>query len=205
MPAMPSTRTNVDPPVAPGRPRGFDADRALASILAVFWRQGYAATSLDDLTRVTGLSRSSFYACFGSKHAVLMAALQRYADDFLASADALVAAARDPATATRRLLARIADVQGGAHGCLLLNSLVELAPHDPAVAAFGRAHLSRIEARLAGLLRQAGVPRAQAGDRAAAALALVGGAVTLRKAGVAPRRLRGLLAQAQQLALAPVA
>ena len=46
----------------------------------VFWSKGYEATSLDDLCEATGLSRSSFYATFGSKRQLLLQSVDRYVD-----------------------------------------------------------------------------------------------------------------------------
>jgi len=50
------------------RPREFDRNLVLEKAMQVFWSQGYEATSLTDLARSMGLSKSSLYDTFGSKH-----------------------------------------------------------------------------------------------------------------------------------------
>ncbi len=92
---------NDPSPIPVGRPRGFVPEAALQAALIVFWRQGYETTSLDDLTAAMGLSRSSFYAFFGSKHAVLMAAVQSYADEKFATLSAIVASGPEPVASVR--------------------------------------------------------------------------------------------------------
>jgi AcrR family transcriptional regulator len=62
-----------------GRPRCFDADRALDRAMYVFWRQGYEGASLSELTRAMGINRPSLYAAFGGKEALFREALDRYA------------------------------------------------------------------------------------------------------------------------------
>ena len=50
-----------------GRPRTFSEPDVVASASAVFARRGFAATSVDDLVRATGVGRASLYGAFGSK------------------------------------------------------------------------------------------------------------------------------------------
>ncbi len=61
-----------------GRPPAYDADAAMAGVMDVFWRAGYAATSLDDISAATGMNRPSLYGAFGDKRALYRAALDRY-------------------------------------------------------------------------------------------------------------------------------
>ena len=190
-------------PAPSGRPRSFVPETALRCALQVFWRKGYAATSLDDLTAAMQLSRSSFYACFGSKHAVLMAAVQTYADDCFLVFTAAATAAPDPIAAVQAVLAAISDAEGGRRGCFFVNTVTELAPHDPALAACGQSHIARVSALVSGLLVHAGFAPALAEERAGAALALAMGTITLRKAGLPAARIRALLEQAQTLLRAP--
>jgi AcrR family transcriptional regulator len=63
-----------------GRPRAFDIDIALDQALLLFWRKGYAGTSLTDLTEVMGINRPSLYAAFGNKETLFRKALDRYRD-----------------------------------------------------------------------------------------------------------------------------
>jgi AcrR family transcriptional regulator len=63
-----------------GRAREFDADEALERAMTVFWRKGYEATSLSDLTRAMGINRPSLYAAYGNKQEVFRQALERYAE-----------------------------------------------------------------------------------------------------------------------------
>jgi TetR/AcrR family transcriptional regulator, copper-responsive repressor len=61
-----------------GRPRAYDPDAALQQVIEVFWKTGYSATTLDDLSAATGMNRPSLYAAFGDKRRLYLKALDRY-------------------------------------------------------------------------------------------------------------------------------
>jgi AcrR family transcriptional regulator len=61
-----------------GRPRAYDPHKALSNAMNAFWRAGYSATSLDDLTEATGMNRPSLYGAFGDKRALYLATMDRY-------------------------------------------------------------------------------------------------------------------------------
>jgi len=60
------------------RPKAFDREKALMQALQLFWRKGYSATSVEDLSSALHLSRSSLYATFGDKRTLFLAALRLY-------------------------------------------------------------------------------------------------------------------------------
>ena len=60
-----------------GRPRGFDRDAALEAATLLFWRKGFAATSMNDLCEAMGLRSPSLFAAFGSREALDLEAVGR--------------------------------------------------------------------------------------------------------------------------------
>jgi AcrR family transcriptional regulator len=63
-----------------GRPRAYEPEVALARALDVFWKDGFAATSLDDLSAATGMNRPSLYGAFGDKRELYIKSYQSYRD-----------------------------------------------------------------------------------------------------------------------------
>jgi TetR/AcrR family transcriptional regulator, copper-responsive repressor len=80
----PSSAARIDAPVAPkrrGRPRAYQPEIALGKALDLFRRDGFAATSLDDLSAATGMNRPSLYGAFGDKRELYIKSYQRYRED----------------------------------------------------------------------------------------------------------------------------
>jgi AcrR family transcriptional regulator len=65
-----------------GRPREFDRDAALKAAMLLFWRKGFAATSMNDLCDAMGIRSPSLYAAFGGKEALYLEAIEHYFETF---------------------------------------------------------------------------------------------------------------------------
>src|SRR5580692_7140519 len=61
-----------------GRPREFDRDAVLRAAMLLFWRKGFAATSMNDLCDAMGIRSPSLYAAFGGKEALYLEAAGHY-------------------------------------------------------------------------------------------------------------------------------
>ena len=178
---------------SPGRPREFDRSQALHVAVDLFWRNGYGATSLDDLTQAMGIGRSSFYGTFVSKHAVLLEALERYTGELVSRLDAAAQKQKEPGRAILAILEIVACTEQPDRGCLFVNSASELLPDDAEVLELARRYLGKVDKLVAGLLRRVGFSAPEARHRSGAMLALATGAVTLRKAGEPAARIRAML------------
>src|SRR5690606_29852379 len=64
-----------------GRPKGFDQEIALQAALEVFWKKGYDAASLKDLTVAMGINAPSLYLSFGDKHSLYLKTIEAYVSD----------------------------------------------------------------------------------------------------------------------------
>lgn len=182
----------------PGRPRAFDEAAALEAAMNVFWQKGFEATSLDDLTSAMGLSRSSFYATFGSKQDLFLRAVGYYSRNGIRGlAETARAAEASDANVVDAMMQALSDPKGGPRGCLLINCITELAPHDEKVAELGRRHLESIEGLFAKALDPANPDAAR--DKASAYSSLAIGTLALRKAGIPAERITRTIQQAKEV------
>jgi TetR/AcrR family transcriptional repressor of nem operon len=136
-----------------GRPREFDPEIVLDAAMQAFWAKGYEATSLADLMEVTGLHKGSLYRAFGDKHALFIQALKRYLSDMRSMKNDVLAKAATPLDGIRAVTHGMLDMADDdfacPRGCLAINSLVELAPHDPEVQEIMEDHIQRMQSAFA--------------------------------------------------------
>jgi len=120
------------------RTKSFDEREILDRATDLFWLQGYGGTPPQDILDDTGLSRSSLYDTYGDKHSLFLKSLQRYRDRETAAAIRYLDEAEDAALAIRRMFRHAYEVLVQIQqqkGCLMVNSIHEMVPHDPEVAA----------------------------------------------------------------------
>ncbi|MFI5612640.1 TetR/AcrR family transcriptional regulator [Amycolatopsis sp. NPDC051903] len=171
-----------------GRTRTFDVGEALGVALDTFWERGYEATSIQVLCHAMDLQPGSVYAAFGSKRDLFVAALKSYAETVSAEAVERINTAASGVGGLRDYFAHLVDamVDGRRRwGCLVTNSLVELAERDPELAGMFEQHLANLRTSFAGALaraRAAGELRPGAGpDSAPLLVAVVQGMNVLAK------------------------
>lgn len=142
-----------------GRPRDFDETEVLARATDLFWRRGFEAASISDLLEHMGIGRQSLYNTFGSKEELFRRAIEHYIETRLAPMLAILEAADADLHAIDAHFAEVAreSTRSGESrkGCLMVNTLVELAGRDRGVATAVKRFRTRLEAAYRNALRGA--------------------------------------------------
>ena len=124
------------------RPQTFERNDVLEKAMHVFWSQGYEATSIEDLAQATGLARQSMYNTFGGKHAFFLETLALYQELQGQKMLGVLTRSRSVKEGFRRLFETIVDEavsETGCRGCMMVNTVTELAAHDAEVKRFADA------------------------------------------------------------------
>lgn len=137
------------------RPKEFDRDDVLDRAMNLFWRKGYEATSIGDLTEELGIGRQSLYDTFGDKHALYVAALDHYRERYGMRIGDAIAADGPIRKVLRDVFAKVIDsaLARPTRSCMLLAATAERCPDDRDVAqrfcgntaALERAFTERLE------------------------------------------------------------
>ena len=142
-----------------GRPRAYEPDVALGKALDLFRRDGFAATSLDDLSAATGMNRPSLYGAFGDKRELYIKSYQRYRDDARA---AMIDIFRDEAPLRdrlRRIYAIALDIylsgELGPRGCFTVMTAASEAVADPEIRAMALEGFVELDKAFAACFRRA--------------------------------------------------
>jgi AcrR family transcriptional regulator len=66
--------------LAMGRRKKFSRENVLDKAISVFWKHGFAQTTVQDLERATGVNKSGLYTDFKGKEDLFIASMRRYFD-----------------------------------------------------------------------------------------------------------------------------
>ncbi|GAA3600456.1 TetR/AcrR family transcriptional regulator [Kineosporia mesophila] len=116
------------------RPRKFDEQEAVEAARRQFSETGYHGTSVDDLSRATGLSKGSLYGAFGDKEALFQHVFEEYCTSADAGAAARLEGPEDEALDRLRQWLRVPEGFDGRLGCLLAKTTAELAWQNDTIA-----------------------------------------------------------------------
>jgi TetR/AcrR family transcriptional repressor of nem operon len=131
------------------RPREFDEATTIEAAIECFWRRGYQATSVRDLVDKMGISAPSLYNAFGDKRALFVRALDQYLERSTRARIKRLEDSLPPKQAIRRFIEEIIERSVNdreKRGCFLINSALEVAPHDRELGALIADRLGEIEA-----------------------------------------------------------
>lgn len=153
------------PPAAPeqpkrrGRPRAYEPGVALGKALDLFRTQGFAATSLDDLSEATGMNRPSLYGAFGDKRELYIKSYQRYREDARASMVEIFRQEMPVRQRLERLFASALNIylsgETGPRGCFTVVTAASEAVSDPDIRAMVIEGLNELDKAFASCFRRA--------------------------------------------------
>ncbi|KPF72876.1 TetR family transcriptional regulator [Bosea sp. AAP35] len=183
----------------PGRPLSFDREAALNAAMLLFWRHGYEATSLSELTAAMRVTPPSLYAAFGDKKQLFLEAVRRYLSGPV-TAQQLIDDADTAKAAAWSLLAGSAIAFTGETtppGCLLATGAISCsaAARDVQVelARMRGAIQDRLRDRIAGAIDMGELPcDAEPDALAGHVMAVIQGLSTLARDGASRDTLLGI-------------
>lgn len=174
--------------------------------MRAFWKKGYSATSMQDLVDVTGLHRGSLYATFGDKHSLFLAVLQLYDEKNRREQLEKLERTFPPREAIRHLFLSFTSGVSGrrpGHGCLMTNTALEVAPHDPDVAKVVAASQKQVEQFITRMISAAQAEGAASSDldaleAARVMLAILIGLIVMTRSRPDPALLQSIVAGAMK-------
>jgi len=138
------------------RPREFDRDAVLQKATQVFWRNGFAATSTEELVQEMGIGRQSLYNAFGDKRQLYLEVLRTYSDGTLTGHLQRLGTPKSALEGVRGLLNGLAaaDDRVRALGCLGVGSAGEFGATDAELVAQRKPVNDVLEAALVKRIRE---------------------------------------------------
>jgi AcrR family transcriptional regulator len=139
------------------RQKEFDRDKAVESALATFRKNGFGATTTDDLRLAMGIGRQSFYDTFKGKREIYLEALRKYNSDRVLGFFEIFRKSGSPLKALEGMLTSISieSPKDRTLACLGVSSICEFGASDAEVSSINDATASSIKSVLGKLILEA--------------------------------------------------
>jgi len=139
------------------RPKEFDRDKAVESALATFRKNGFGATTTEDLRLAMGIGRQSFYDTFKGKREIYLEALRKYNSDRVLGFFEIFRKSGSPLKALEGMLTSISieSPKDRTLACLGVSSICEFGASDAEVSSINDATASSIKSVLGKLILEA--------------------------------------------------
>lgn len=144
-----SNKTPTNLLLAMARPVQFDKNEVLANASATFWQMGYAATTISDLVEATQLKPGSIYAAFDSKEGLFIEVLDFYGQQSVSRVWQCLNQGPNPLDGIKNFLDSLVDEiqeDNQQRGCLLVNTILEVVPHNEKVKQKVTQYINALEA-----------------------------------------------------------
>jgi TetR/AcrR family transcriptional repressor of nem operon len=185
------------------RQKEFDRDKALESALVTFRRNGFGATTTDDLRLAMGIGRQSFYDTFKGKRELYLEALRKYNSDRVLGYFEIFRKSGSPLKALEGMLTSISEERSKdrALSCLGVSSICEFGCSDAEVFSINVAAASSLTSAVEKLIIEAKNEkevRSSLDSKAAARylLSVITGIRVSARAGASPEELRSVASMA---------
>lgn len=152
--------------------KSYNDRDVLDSATRAFWAKGFEATSMADLVQATGINRGSIYSAFTDKRTLFLRSLEHYDQNYCTN---FLNNFRDNISPKQAIFAMFEaaakpdkDLPGG---CLMVNTALEMSPHDEEIAKYVDSRIAEVEnffhdcivaAQAEGTIRPDIVPRSTA-------------------------------------------
>ena len=128
------------------RPVNFNQTEVLDKLTLVFWEKGFYDSSIEDLSSASGLNRSSLYNSFGNKEAIFKQVLKHYQEHYSKQRlEQILKTSPVKKALEEFFLSLIETEQNRRLGCLLVNTSIELSPHNSQIDKDLQKSFKRVE------------------------------------------------------------
>lgn len=135
----------------------FNRNEVLQNAMNTFWQRGYSMTSIPNLVSATKLNPGSIYAAFDSKEGLFLETLAFYGKRSLETLQQFITEADSPLKGIENFFHALINKNDNEnqHGCLLVNTLLEMSSHNSSIQAQANKQLNAVEIELFNALEQA--------------------------------------------------